>query len=323
MKNIIPDISKQIYKDDTLAVLEKKYSTMGPLWVSQQTEWMNGVYDSFKNHDKFLILIFLVKKTLDFYSRNFIKLSYDEFYSKDIVEIEKFSIAEISEILNIPKESARRKVIQLENEGAIRRIKNKLVIDRSKFYHSKPEASIKRISRFLSTLSEMSKNENFLLNTITSEELELVIKNNFSYVWKLYYDLQIPMMISYKKIFGDMESFHIFGICVVNEHLFARKISKDYMNRDEFLKSIFFAVQMQGINAMSISEITGIPRATVIRKLKKLVKNNNLTIDSKKHYKLSNNFIIKLKPLQKIVLIKLANFSAVVFNLIILNKDKN
>jgi predicted transcriptional regulator len=323
MKNIIPDISKQIYKDDTLAVLEKKYSTMGPLWVSQQTEWMNGVYDSFKNHDKFLILIFLVKKTLDFYSRNFIKLSYDEFYSKDIVEIEKFSIAEISELLNIPKESARRKVIQLENEGAIRRIKNKLVIDRSKFYHSKPEASIKRISRFLSTLSEMSKNENFLLNTITSEELELVIKNNFSYVWKLYYDLQIPMMISYKKIFGDMESFHIFGICVVNEHLFARKISKDYMNRDEFLKSIFFAVQMQGINAMSISEITGIPRATVIRKLKKLVKNNNLTIDSKKHYKLSNNFIIKLKPLQKIVLIKLANFSAVVFNLIILNKDKN
>ena len=323
MKNIIPDISKQIYKDDTLAVLEKKYSTMGPLWVSQQTEWMNGVYDSFKNHDKFLILIFLVKKTLDFYSRNFIKLSYDEFYSKDIVEIEKFSIAEISEILNIPKESARRKVIQLENEGAIRRIKNKLVIDRSKFYHSKPEASIKRISRFLSTLSEMSKNENFLLNTITSEELELVIKNNFSYVWKLYYDLQIPMMISYKKIFGDMESFHIFGICVVNEHLFARKISKDYMNRDEFLKSIFFAVQVQGINAMSISEITGIPRATVIRKLKKLVKNNNLTIDSKKHYKLSNNFIITLKPLQKIVLIKLANFSAVVFNLIILNKDKN
>ena len=323
MKNIIPDISKQIYKDDTLAVLEKKYSTMGPLWVSQQTEWMNGVYDSFKNHDKFLILIFLVKKTLDFYSRNFIKLSYDEFYSKDIVEIEKFSIAEISEILNIPKESARRKVIQLENEGAIRRIKNKLVIDRSKFYHSKPEASIKRISRFLSTLSEMSKNENFLLNTITSEELELVIKNNFSYVWKLYYDLQIPMMIGYKKIFGDMESFHIFGICVVNEHLFARKISKDYMNRDEFLKSIFFAVQMQGINAMSISEITGIPRATVIRKLKKLVKNNNLIIDSKKHYKLSNNFIITLKPLQKIVLIKLANFSAVVFNLIILNKDKN
>ena len=78
---------------------------------------------------------------------------------------------------------------------------------------------------------------------------------------------------------------------------------------------------MQGINAMSISEITGIPRATVIRKLKKLVKKNNLTINSKKHYKLANDFTLNLKPLQKNVLIKLANFSAIVFNLATLNKD--
>ena len=323
MKTSIPEISKQIYKEDTLAVLEKKYSTLGPMWVNQQMEWMNGVYASFKNHDKFLILIFLVKKTLDFYSRNFTKLSYDEFYSRDIVEIEKFSIAEISEALNIPKESTRRKVIELESVGAIRKIKNKIVIDRSKFHYTKPEASVKRISRFLSTLSEMSKSENVLLNTITSEELELVIKNNFSYVWKIYYELQIPMITSYKKLFGDIEAFHIFGICVVNEHLFAKKISEDYMARDEFLKSIFSANKMQGINAMSISEITGIPRATVIRKLKILVNKNNLTINSKKHYKLANSFTNKIKPLQKDVLIKLANFSAIVFNLATLNKDKN
>ena len=323
MKTSIPEISKQIYKEDTLAVLEKKYSTLGPMWVNQQMEWMNGVYASFKNHDKFLILIFLVKKTLDFYSRNFTKLSYDEFYSRDIVEIEKFSIAEISEALNIPKESTRRKVIELESVGAIRKIKNKIVIDRSKFHYTKPEASIKRISRFLSMLSEMSKSENVLLNTITSDELELVIKNDFSYVWKIYYELQIPMITSYKKIFGDTETFHIFGICVVNEHLFAKKISEDYMARDEFLKSIFSANKMQGINAMSISEITGIPRATVIRKLKILVNKNNLTINSKKHYKLANSFTNKIKPLQKDVLIKLANFSAIVFNLATLNKDKN
>ena len=40
---------------------------------------------------------------------------------------------------------------------------------------------------------------------------------------------------------------------------------------------------MQGVNAMSISDITGIPRATVVRKLKVLVKNNILSIDDKKH----------------------------------------
>ena len=315
MNPIIPDISRQIYKEDILKVLERKYSLMGPMWVNQQCEWMNGIYASFKNHDKFLILIFLVKKTLDFYSRNFTKVTYEEFYSKDIVQIERFSIAEISEALCIPKESARRKILELEEVTAIRKIKNKIIIDRSKFYFTKPQNSIKRISRFLTTLSDISKNENFLSDSITSEELELIIKDNFSYVWKLYYELQIPMMIRYKKVFGDIESFHIFGICVLNEHLHAKKVTEHDMHRDEFLNSFFSSENSQGINAMSISDITGIPRATVIRKLKNLVKQKKLRIDIKKHYKLTMSFAKILKPIQRNTLVKLANFSAKVYNL--------
>ena len=315
MNPIIPDISRQIYKEDILKVLERKYSLMGPMWVNQQCEWMNGIYASFKNHDKFLILIFLVKKTLDFYSRNFTKVTYEEFYSKDIVQIERFSIAEISEALCIPKESARRKILELEEVSAIRKIKNKIIIDRSKFYFTKPQNSIKRISRFLTTLSDISENENFLSDSINSEELELIIKDNFSYVWKLYYELQIPMMIRYKEVFGDIESFHIFGICVLNEHLHAKKVTEHDMHRDEFLNSFFLSENSQGINAMSISDITGIPRATVIRKLKKLVKQKKLRIDIKKHYKLTMSFAKILKPIQRNILVKLANFSAKVYNL--------
>ena len=321
MKITIPEISDQLYKEDILNVMESKYSTLGSVWVSHQMEWCNGVYSSFKDHDKFLIIIFLVKKTLDFYSRNFIKLTYDEFYSRDTVEIEKFSIAEISDALHIPKESTRRKILELENEGAIKKIKRKIIIDRSKFYYSKPIDSIKRVSRFLSTLSKLCESEKILSKNITSEELELVIKNNFSYIWKTYYELQIPTLIEYKKIFLDLETFHIFGICVVNEHLHARKIAEDYMNRDEFLKSIFIENEMQGINAMSISDITKIPRATVIRKLKKLVNQKILTINDKKHYKLKGSFANKLKPVQKETFIKLANFSTTIFNLVVLNKN--
>ena len=65
---------------------------------------------------------------------------------------------------------------------------------------------------------------------------------------------------------------------------------------------------------MSISEITGIPRATVIRKLQKLLKLKILSIDEKKHYRLLGNFINILKPAQEDVLLGLANFSAKVFN---------
>jgi len=321
MKARIPEISDQLYKEDVLGVMENKYSTLGSVWASHQMEWCNGVYSSFKDHDKFLIVIFLVKKTLDFYSRNFVKLSYEEFYSKDTVEIEKFNTAEIAEALNIPKESARRKVLELESIGAIGKIKKKIIIDRSKFYYNKPIDSIKRVSRFLAALSELCKDEKILSKNITSEELELVIKDNFSYIWKIYYELQIPMLISYKKIFEDIETFHIFGICVVNEHLHARKTSEDYMNRDEFLKRIFTANKAQGINAMSISDITSIPRATVIRKLKKLVNQKILIINDKKHYKLRGSFANKLKPLQKNVFVKLADFSTKVFNLVLLSNN--
>tara|TARA_B100000989_G_scaffold161775_1_gene120756 strand:- start:166 stop:555 length:390 start_codon:yes stop_codon:yes gene_type:complete len=38
----------------------------------------------------------------------------------------------------------------------------------------------------------------------------------------------------------------------------------------------------RGINAMSLSDITGIPRPTVVRKLKYLIKNNYITINEKK-----------------------------------------
>ena len=316
----IPDISKQIYKEDILGVMESRYSTLGSAWVSHQMSWLNGIYSSYKDHNKFLIVIFLIKKTLDFYSRNFTKLPYEEFYLKDTVEIEKFTVAEISRLLDIPKETTRRKLLELENEDVIKEIKKKLILDRSKFFKSKPIESIKRISRFLSMLSVMCVEEKILSNKISSKELELVIKDNFSYIWKIYYEVQIPMLIGYKKIFEDIEAFHIFGVCVVNEHIYARKISESYMNRDKFLKNIFTVNKVQGINAMSISDITYIPRATVIRKLKKLVNKKILTIDIKKHYKLTGSFAKKLKPVQKDVFIKLANFSTSVFNLIILNK---
>ena len=315
MRHGIPDISKQLYKEDILNVIEKRYSTLGPMWVTQQMEWNNGVYASFKDHDKFLIIIFLVKKTLDFYSRNFTKLTYDEFYSRDTVEIEKFTISEISKTLNIPKESTRRKVLELEELGAIRKNKKYMIIDRSRFYYSKPEDSIKRISRFLSALSEMSVDQNILLKKITSEELEFIIKNNFSYIWKIYYELQIPMMVNYKKIFKDLETFHIFGICAVNQHLYLKKISNESLDRDEFLQSIYTSTNMQGINAMSLSDISGIPRATVIRKLKRLVKEDFLTIDNKKHYFATGCHVNKLISEQKNTFKNLAFFSEIIYNL--------
>ena len=318
MLKTLPEISEQIYAEDILDVLENKYSTIGPIWTNHQMEWYNAVYRTFKDHNKYLIIIYLIKKTLDFYSRNFVKLTYNEFYSKDIVEIEKFNIIEVSKNINIPKESTRRKIIELEKNGIIKRSKKKIVIDRSAYRVVKPNNSIKRISRFLSLFSKVLVDEKILLNPLSSELLQKVIEKNFSYIWKLYYEMQIPMLLNYKKVFNDLETFHIYGTCVVNQHFYSKKINENKMNREEFIKSIYSNDEMIGINAMSISDITGIPRATVVRKLKKLVKLKHLTIDKKKHYRMTGLFIKKLIPLQNIVLNHLAKFSTKVFNLAIL-----
>jgi len=315
----IPKISKQIYEKELLDVLINKYAYIGPEWTEHQLEWMNTIYQSFKDHDKFLIIIYLTKKTLEFYSRNFTKLSYEKFYSKNTVEIEKFNIIDIATNINIPKESARRKILELEKSGVIIKSKKKIIIDRSAFSFIKPINSIKRMSRFLAMFTKILVKEKILPKILNSEVLEKVIKDNFSYVWKIYYELQIPMMVNYKKIFGDIESFAIYGTCLVNQHyLHSKKINMINKNRTEFIHALYSDEQMQGINAMSISDITGIPRPTVVRKLKKMLKQKKLMINDKKHYKITGSFVKALKPLQSVVLKRLANFSTKVFNLAIL-----
>ena len=129
--------------------------------------------------------------------------------------------------------------------------------------------------------------------------------------------MQLPMMMAYKHVFKDLETFHIYGTCVVNQHLYTQNINHLEMNKDEFIKSTLF-LGAQGINAMSISDITGIPRATVIRKLQRLVLRNNLKIDNKKHYRLSGVYVEQLKLPQSQVFDQLANFSTKIFNFVIL-----
>ena len=72
---------------------------------------------------------------------------------------------------------------------------------------------------------------------------------------------------------------------------------------------------------MSISDITGIPRATVIRKLNRLLKEKFLTIDSKKHYSSTGVYAQQLKEIQKNTFNNLSKFSARLYNLSLTKND--
>ena len=126
--NKIPNIRKEILTKVVLKVLENNYSALGPTWVKYQMDWLNDIYGSFNNLDKFLIIIYLFKNKLDFYSKNFIKLSYEQYYSKTSVALGKFNTIEISRNFDISKESARRKLFEIENEGVIKREGGNIII---------------------------------------------------------------------------------------------------------------------------------------------------------------------------------------------------
>ena len=317
------DLSKQVSAAQVSRIIEKRFQDLNPSWSKHQMNWLNDVYNAFKNHEKYMIILYLKKKTMDYYSRNFLKLTYDEYYSKNTFEINHFNVMDISKDLCIPKESARRKVIELEKIGAIIRQKKRIIIDKSVFPSVKPINSLKRISRFLSLLSEILVEEGVISNQkkLSSDELEKTIKDNFSYIWKLYYELQVPMMLSWKKIFKDIECWHVWGTCIVNQQIESTKIDKGYLDKAKFISEFFHNnPKLRGINAMSISDITGIPRATVIRKLNILIKKNFLVMNEKKQYKLTGDHKKTMVKNQLTVLVQLADFSSKIYNLYLANK---
>tara|TARA_B100000767_G_scaffold189755_1_gene177034 strand:+ start:390 stop:1361 length:972 start_codon:yes stop_codon:yes gene_type:complete len=323
MPRTIPEISKQIRYQNILQLIEKNYVSIIPVWAPLQLAWVNDVYKTFKDHEKFLIIIYLLKKTFDDYSKNFVMLNFEEYFNQNEVEIDTINVMEISISLNIAKETTRRKIKELEKLGAIKKIKKKIIIDRSAWANVKPENTIKRMARFLSNLSKILHSERLILEPISSERLTETCKEYFSYVWKLYYEMQIPFLLDFKKVFGDLESFHVYGICVSNHALNSKKNDNSQMSKEFYIEEYFSGDQknLSGLNAMSISDISGIPRATVIRKLNKLLKIKFLKIDNKKHYSSTGNNVEKVLDVQKKTISNLSNLAARIYNLSLMKSN--
>ena len=107
-----------------------------------------------------------------------IQYSYDEYYSKSYLQIEKFSIAELCEKLDLPKETVRRKVLELEKEGVITRRK-KIIIDRKAFSFVKPENQIKFSSKYIHLVSQALFKDKILSKKVEPKMIEDIIKKIF------------------------------------------------------------------------------------------------------------------------------------------------
>ena len=316
------DFSKTLTDDQVYESIMSHYSTLSKDWISHQWNWMNNVYASFNDHYKYMIVISLAEKTLQFYDQMNILYAYDEYYSKSYLQIEKFSITELCEKLDLPKETVRRKVLELEKEGVITRNKKKIIIDGKAFNFIKPENQIKFSAKYIYLVSQALNKDKTYSKKLDQKMIENMIKKKFSLCWRWFYRMQIPLIIGYHKFMKDLTTFHIWGtICMnqilnVSKHLNTgdNKNSLDYFTTNNVL--IENLGSDSGISAMSISDMTNIPRATIIRKCQYLVKEDLIKINAKKQYVLSSMNFRKILPYQTEVFKYKAKFIRKVINLV-------
>ncbi len=319
------DFSKTLTDDQVYESIMSNYSELSKDWIFHQWNWMNNVYAPFKDHYKYIIIISLIEKTLQFYDQMQIQYSFDEFYSKSYLQIEKYSITELCNKLDLPKETVRRKVLELEKDGVITRNKKKIIIDRKAFPYIKPERQIKFSAKYIYLVSKALKKDKTYSKNLEIKNIENMIRKKFSLCWRWFYRMQIPLIIGYHKFMKDLTTFHIWGTVSMNQILNVsnkleisnKKASLDYFTTNNILLDNMGS--NVGISAMSISDMTNIPRATIIRKCKYLLKNDLLKINEKKQYTLTSMNFRKILPYQTEIFKYKAKFIRKVLNLLVIS----
>ena len=316
------DFSKVLNDDHVYDAMMANYNELGKDWIQHQFNWMNNVYLSFKDHYKYMIVISLVEKTLHFYNQMNIQLTYDQYYSKSYLQIDKFSITELCEKLQLPKETIRRKVLELEKLGVLKRQKKQIIIDRNAFDFVKPQNQIKFTSKYINQVSDIMNREKIYSKKNNPKYIEQVIKKNFSTTWKWFYSMQIPLVIGYHEMFKDLATFHIWGTICMNQAFNFKRENIKSLNPDysTFNTNVIRGTgNRNGLSAMSISDMTNIPRATVIRKCKFLNENGFIRLNEKKQYILTSINHTKIIPHQKKFFKNKAKFLRKVLNLLLIS----
>ena len=307
-KKIIPSNSQNKFqKSLVLENLEHNILSHWDTWGKFQQAWTSRAYRSFKDLDKYLVLIYLINDNWQTLAAKFQYLSMDEFYDSDRVVIDKINLIQISNDLKIPKETIRRKVNELQDSYILKREGKSIVFNRRGIETQKPNDMIELLSVFIEKKSKMLKGQDWFGEQLSKDYIKSFIKKYFTIVWLRFFRMQIPFLTRHRNVFGDLETWIVWGnIGLSHQYQLAKAAERNLITSEITLKSYYSNVADvkidRGVNASSIADISSIPRATVIRKLNWLVsqnaikKNKNLEYQMKKggklNKKISENFIL-------------------------------
>ena len=290
------DRDKKLGENNIEKVLMENFVKLMPTFYEMQSNFLSGVYKRYGDLEGGNIVIFFARDLhLEVLRQrendlNF-SLSLEEFWNNHRrVDQKKKRIIYISQQTGLPKETARRKLISLIKKKHIKKgEKNRLFWEPISEFK---ESYIKIIEEEISSLSKFIFEQGKFLNlNLPYTKIQKEIRNNYSFFWYHYLNFQLEYIKFWQERLKDLEML-LIGLQTQIQTLsfISKKTDGDFDSF--FLNRIPKDINIRdaNISATSISEITGIPRATCIRKLERFVKMKFLEKDklSKRYFLLLN-----------------------------------
>jgi len=287
---------KKLEKNNIEKVFKDNFIKLMPSFYEMESHFLSGVYKRYGDLEGGNIVIYfardlhlqILRKRQD--DLNF-DLSLENFWNnhKNILQNRK-KIIFVSKETGLPKETTRRKIIDLMKQKHIKKNdKNKMFWEPSS-EHKDTYVSI--ISDQINALSKFIFEQLKILNINSSlNRIEKEIKNNYSFYWYHYLNVQLQYIKFWQLRLKDLEMLLIGLQTIIQAFNYLKRLKNEEFSvllGNKLPKNI--SINEANISATSISDITGIPRATCIRKLDKFVKMKILEKDSKsKRYFLNLN----------------------------------
>ncbi len=269
------------------------YDSIHHLFVEFQLSWLQQAYRTLKDIDKYNILIFLYKENFNFLNEIFKVKSLKEFYLNPKFDLDKINIIQISKKLRLSKETTRRKIVELEKEGILIKNKKSITVTLKAGLLQKPENTINSFSKILQHISYLLHKETIVKNYYEKEFFIKKINERFTQILGIFLDYQIEYVLARKVLANnDVELWFITGSLLYNQIMFLKKSQKKNHYHKEWIDEVLKVGNKKGMNAMSISDLTGIPRPTVIRKLKILLKQKDIYKDNNNLYYITKGKLI-------------------------------
>lgn len=270
-------------------IIEQNYSHLMPDFFEMQTKYLASLNIIYNDLDASLVAMVLtsqIYKNKANKTNSKDKISIKYFYQKEnfTLPVSTFKIKEISSILNLPRETVRRKKEKLiKDKLIILDKKNKLYTLNTDIFEKKIiDVQIENLSKFLSKFSAFLSRSRFFIKKVSKEQIKKDVEEKFLLYLTKFLDFQISYFAKMKTLV-DIESIFILLLCKLNT---TSKIKdKEEMTKSKYIFGKTNSINNTfGLNTTAIAEITKVPRTTVIRKIVHLEKIGILKKDKFKRY---------------------------------------